>query len=349
MMELGRKKMKRNLDETRFLTCVGMGLIALDVIYDKSAKRPKFLAGGSCGNVLTILSYLGWKSYPVARLGNDHEGSRILEDMFKWGVNTRFVERDSDINSPRIIERIIPGKKSRHKFYIKCDHGKWLPRRRLVLPKSLDDIIEDIPLTNVFYFDRASPSALILAHTLKLKGALIVFEPSKFLHNNVFLDCLKVAHVVKHCSDQAKETKESGVEIPLEIQTEGKLGLRFKLMNGDWKYMEAFSVPNLVDAAGSGDWLTAGIISELVQKGTWRFSERKLKYALDYGQALASINCNFVGARGTMYNLSRRTLTSLVNKILIEKELSDFKNIPSMKTKLTSPLTSKCKVCLCNN
>lgn len=83
--------MKRDLVETRFPTCVGMGLIALDAIYAESSKRPRFLAGGSCGNVLTILSYLGWKSYPIARLGNDHEGSRILEDMMKWGVNTKFV------------------------------------------------------------------------------------------------------------------------------------------------------------------------------------------------------------------------------------------------------------------
>jgi fructokinase len=75
--------------------CMGSGLVALDVIYEKAKNNPKFLAGGSCGNVLTILSYFGWNSYPVARLGNDQEGNRIMEDMKRWNVKTDFVELDS--------------------------------------------------------------------------------------------------------------------------------------------------------------------------------------------------------------------------------------------------------------
>jgi len=90
--------------------CLGSGLIALDVIYDNKKTKPNFLAGGSCGNVLTILSYLDWQSYPIARLGNDPEGKRIIEDMKKWKVNTKFIEQESGTHSPRIIERIFPRK-----------------------------------------------------------------------------------------------------------------------------------------------------------------------------------------------------------------------------------------------
>src|SRR5574338_493961 len=86
-------------------SCVGAGLVALDVIFNGDPNNPKFLAGGSCCNVLTILSYLGWRSFPVARLVNDVKGSRIIEDMKKWVVNTKFVEKDSKISSPRIIEK----------------------------------------------------------------------------------------------------------------------------------------------------------------------------------------------------------------------------------------------------
>ena len=47
----------------------GMGLVALDmVITEPSDREPRFFAGGTCGNVLTILSYLGWAATPVARL-----------------------------------------------------------------------------------------------------------------------------------------------------------------------------------------------------------------------------------------------------------------------------------------
>ena len=40
---------------------VGTGLVALDVVINSDVHRPPRLwAGGTCGNVLTILSYLGW-------------------------------------------------------------------------------------------------------------------------------------------------------------------------------------------------------------------------------------------------------------------------------------------------
>ena len=60
--------------------------------------------------------------------------------------------------------------------------------------------------------------------------------------------------------------------------------------------MNAFPVTNLVDAAGSGDWLTAGIIQFIGQNTLKTPSQKKLEYALRFGQALASLNCNFVGA-----------------------------------------------------
>ena len=54
--------------------CLGSGLIALDVIYDGRGSDPFFLAGGSCCNVLVILSYLGWDSFPLVRLGAESRG-----------------------------------------------------------------------------------------------------------------------------------------------------------------------------------------------------------------------------------------------------------------------------------
>ena len=125
--------------------CVGSGLVALDVIYKNNESKPKFLAGGSCGNVLTILSYFGWKSYPVIRLGTDPEGKRIIEDMKRWGIKTKFIEQESEIHTPRIIERVFSGKKPKHRFYIKCEHGNWLPRRRAYLLKVLEQIQDKLP------------------------------------------------------------------------------------------------------------------------------------------------------------------------------------------------------------
>ena len=67
-----------------------------------------------------------------------------------------------------------------HRFYLKYDHGNWLPRRRPFLLKTLETIQDKIPASNVFYFDRASPSALELARNLKKQGSIIFLDPSLY-------------------------------------------------------------------------------------------------------------------------------------------------------------------------
>ena len=333
--------------------CLGSGLVALDAIYNNENGNPQFFAGGSCCNVLTVLSYLGWSSFPMARLGKDPEGDRIIEDMKRWRVKTKFVEQDPKIPSPRIIERVFDGRRPHHRFYLKCAHGSWLPRRRPFLLKSLESIQDKMPKSDVFYFDRASPSALKTAKILKKQGAVIVFEPPRLLHGDVFARCLKIADIVKHCYRQSHKDTQPDVKIPLEIQTKGADGLRYRaefLGYEDWKEMEAFPVLNLVDAAGSGDWLTAGLIHALEKSGTKHTPTiKKLESSLKFGQALASLNCSFTGARGMMYSLKRSHLLSLARKTIADNK-SPAAVIPAnLEAGLTTSLSSKCKVCLCSN
>jgi len=333
--------------------CLGSGLVALDVIYKDTKTKPNFLAGGSCGNVLTILSFFGWDSYPIARLGSDNEGKRVIEDMKKWGVKIKFIEQDSRIHSPRIIERIFNDKKPKHRFYLKCEHGNWLPDRKSFLLKSVETIQNNLPQSNVFYFDRASPSALEIAKIMKKQNTIIFFEPPKFLHDDLFFKCLQISDVVKHCYNQSEDTQQSGIDIPLEIQTKGEEGLRYKakfLGHKTWKEMVAYPVYNLVDEAGSGDWLTAGLIHVLCRhKSKQAPSEKKLESALKFGQAMAAINCYYVGARGIMYNISKRQLFSLSDKIINGEEISKIiQKIHTRGINTKSKLTTKCKVCICD-
>lgn len=334
--------------------CVGSGLVALDVIYKDNTKQPKFLAGGSCSNVLTILSYMEWDSYPIARLGNDAEGKRIIEDMKKWKVKTKFIQTESGTDSPRIIERIFGGKNPKHRFYMKCEHGNWLPRRKSVLLKSMENIRNKIPKSNVFYFDRATPSAYEIAVHLKKNGTIIMFEPPKFLQDDkVFLKCIKIADIVKHCYDQANDTEQSGANIPLEIQTKGEEGLQYKakfLKHKSWKKLSAIPTQDLVDAAGSGDWLSAGFIHMLRNyKHLGKITEEKLEHALNFGQTLASLNCHYVGARGIMYHLTKEELFKIATKKMKNKEKPIEITSHLRKAKLASKVASECKVCLCTS
>ena len=50
----------------------GTGLIALDLVIGPDPESPvRSWAGGTCGNVLSILSFLGWDAYPIARMNGD--------------------------------------------------------------------------------------------------------------------------------------------------------------------------------------------------------------------------------------------------------------------------------------
>ena len=329
--------------------CLGSGLVTLDMIYDNESKDPMFFAGGTCCNVLTILAYLGWDSFPLARLGMDPEGDRIVDDMERWGVRTEFVERDLKIHTPRIIERIYGGNKPYHRFHLKCEHGFWLPQRKVLLLKRLQSILGILPRPDVFYFDRADPAALRAAATFKEQGSIIMFEPPRMRSSRVFTQCLELADIVKYGYMPAGQTEHLAADVPLEIQTRGAKGLRYRsgfLDNKDWAEMEAISTPRLADAAGSGDWLTAGLLYTLQRTGPGLpSSEKKLLYALRFGQALASINCGFVGARGAMYSLTKPHLLSIANNAASG---SGIPHIISSKSGIeTSSLSTGCKTCFC--
>ena len=84
----------------------GTGLVALDVVINvNSEETPGLFAGGSCGNVLTILSYLGWSSSPISRLRSGPAADRVVSDLKSWNVGTKFVTLEEDGSTPIIIQR----------------------------------------------------------------------------------------------------------------------------------------------------------------------------------------------------------------------------------------------------
>ena len=327
--------------------CVGSGLVTLDVICGEGGGRPGFFAGGSCGNVLTILSYLGWDSYPIARLGDDPEGDRIVEDMGRWGARTDFVGRERGSPSPRIIERIAPRGRAGHTFHFECEHGKRLPRRMPCTIKSAGAALSDIPDAGVFYFDRADRGALALARGMKEKGAVVFFEPPRFKDGGDFAECLRIADVVKRCGGPGGI--EPGTGAPLEIQTMGEGGLAYRTNsagNGSWRRMDAFPVRRTVDAAGSGDWLSAGLIHRLFGGGSRAIpAPDKIEEALRWGSALASINCNFAGARGAMYRLSKKEIFRLAGLVVRSRNAAEIKGAPGELQ--PHGRSRECRICLC--
>lgn len=331
-------------------TCLGSGLVVLDVIFRAGSDEPEFLAGGSCCNVLTILSYFGWRSFPFARLGGDIEGDRIVEDMRTWGVQDRFIVRERGARSPRIIQRIRAGRNPGHSFSFRCSHGRRLPSPRPLRLDSLGGMEDRIPPARVFYFDRAAPSSLALARRQKKLGSLVVFEPPRILSGTIFKECLEVADVLKYCRGSVRE--DGGrARPPLEIQTSGKAGLRYRsgmLSQTEWTELPAFGVDGLIDAAGSGDWLTAGLIQELARNGALRgATDRILRDALRFGQCLAALNCLCSGARGLMCRVPPEQVRALASEIISGRDVRQaLEGVPAAAGR-GAGMSSGCRVCLC--
>lgn len=312
---------------------LGAGLVALDVIVNGSPDTPaKLCAGGSCGNVLSILSFLGWESKPIARLSDNEASKNLVNDFLQFDVNTSLLSESSDGSTPVIIHRILKDKDGnpKHKFEFKVPGtGAWLPQYKPVLKMAVQRIVELQPITNVFYFDRVSPSTLDLVRYYKEKGALIVFEPSSLKLDKSFNEALSLANIVKFSNDRIPEYSDvhSSPKADLEIETLGKDGLRYRLKSSDsndWIIINAFKLDHILDSAGAGDWCTAGIINKLGYNGIQSLQEssvEEIHKALNIGQALGALNCLFFGARGMMYNLDLDVIEKYVNELIRNKSL----------------------------
>lgn len=319
--------------------CIGAGLVALDVVINGNPKIPlKLYAGGSCGNVLTILSSFQWIVYPVARLKNNNASKQLLSDLNDWKVNTSLITLTPDGSTPIIIQRIKKDKNgnSVHSFQFKNpDNGEWLPSYKPVLGSEVHSITQKSPIPNVFFFDRVNRSSIELAKYYKEKGAVIFFEPSSVSENKQFEECLNIADIIKFSDERIKNYASlyPNQRVPLEIETLGKEGLRYRfshqLLSKKWTTLSSYQISYVVDAAGSGDWVSAGIISKIANtgsKGFYSCKDETIIKALKYGQALGALNCFFDGARGLMYSLTQKQIYTLIKKIQSSKTPLTFIN-----------------------
>lgn len=302
---------------------LGVGLIALDVIVSDGL-RPRYLAGGTCGNVLTILAFLGWKAIPVSRSGRDRQAGVVRADLDQWGVDLSLFSLSPTAKTPIIIHRIRkdPAGIPYHTFSWHCPGcGRRLPGFQAVPIKSIEPANPQLKHSQVLFIDRVSPSSVALARRAAEERVIVFFEPPSISDDRNFRALLDCASILKYSHDRIDEIETSGPRLLLELQTLGRGGLRFRTrlgsFGGGWHHLEAHPLTQLVDSAGAGDWLTAGLIASTCRDGHERFSKltrKGLLSALSLGQALASWNCGFSGARGGMYSDRLSEIRDLVKQ-----------------------------------
>ena len=310
---------------------VGTGLIALDVVIGPDPETPvRSWAGGTCGNVLSILAYLGWDAYPVARMNGDVASERVRADMARWGVHLDWTTCAPTTHTPMIVQEIRRRRDGRsgHRFSWSCPNcGKWLPAFKAITVDAVERVKPALVDASVFFLDRLSRATLTLAAEASARGAVVVFEPSGKSTDKLMAEATALAHVVKYADHRLagiRGVMASGAAVLLEVQTLGDQGLRYRHRLGGrvsrWMHLKAIRAPRVADTCGAGDWCTAGLIAKAAtggQEGLHRAGALGVRAGLRYGQALAAWNCGFEGARGGMYAVSRQAFESQIADLLI--------------------------------
>lgn len=332
------KYLNINKKRTSKAVCFGAGLVALDVIMNGNPNtEPRFLAGGSCGNVMTILSFLGWKGFPIARLTNSTSTQLLFEDLKAHNVNLDLITQTDDGSTPVIIHRILKDSENnpKHRYEFRIPKTNiWFPSYKPVLSKKVEEITSFPIIPKVFYMDRVSRSTIDLATHYKEKGSLVFFEPSSISDEKQFKECLAVTDILKFSNDRLPEYKNlfPTRQVAIEIETLGTNGLLYRSSKNkgiDWRFMPAIHIENAVDTAGAGDWCSAAIVHALFenfdQSVLKEMTITKLEQAITFGQFLSALNCKFYGARGLMYNLDYQDVKKLFNVYCQTKQIETNK------------------------
>jgi hypothetical protein len=122
---------------------------------------------------------------------------------------------------------------------------------------------------------------------------------------------LQLCDVLKYSAQRARSFSEllRDHKAYLEIETLGEDGLRFRTRRSfaSWHAIAAYEV-RIKDTAGSGDWTSVGLMSEMLSGGKRaleKCTKQDISSCLERAQAIAALNCQFEGPRGAMYQLSK--------------------------------------------
>ncbi len=336
---------------------LGTGLVCLDIIKETDSVR--YFNGGSCGNVTSALSFLGWNASVITGCYSDEAGKILNTNLISTGVKQIETGRYPS-EAPRIIEELFSrdGICNEHKFVFTCSEcGQKLPTVKLLNESCAKSLSNKTGNFNVLYSDRCSPGIHYLRKIFRERGDWTVYEPNSARNIGSFLDNALDSHIVKFSNERipfniAERLRDLAdkSKLVLIVHTFGKNGLYFCFRKRNnrmskWTHLDPQPVPRLIDVSGAGDWCTTGLLIGLVgnnRKYRHWLTRKEVISALQYGQALAAISCSFIGGQGLIYVDGNE---KDVNKIFKHIKKSNVKKIKpaSLPMETTKGL---CQICL---
>ena len=312
---------------------LGAGFSCVDII--NCGNVPKISLGGTAANVITVLARFGLETQ---FLTSEYCGE--LGEWYKNALQIRNIEPIYFQKSKKRISTVLEEINTfngDHRFKTLCPvcGHKFV---NVILPPSekINQIEKMMKSMNLFFYDRFSSGIKLLAD-VNLDG-WNVYEPNSFrMYENLLNGC-KVADIIKFseeripdkiCQCLLKDLKTSRTK--LVIVSLGRKGVKFSCKKGEcwgaWQYLPGIECKKVVDAAGAGDWLTAGFLYKLIlefphqQEVVNDMVNEKLQFA----QRLAAAACNYIGAQGILTDPTGvALLNSITNLSLEEIEDSEF-------------------------
>jgi sugar/nucleoside kinase (ribokinase family) len=297
--------------EGKKLTCLGVGTFPLDNLQEKNGKDVKTIyqhVGGTCGNVMSILAWMGWHTLPAARLDDSEAGLLIKADLESYGCDTRLVSNTPDGGTTilDIIHKTGRDGKPKTAYMAHSPRGGRFVNHRfwtLKQAQALFDSLEEMP--DVFFFDRCAPGNILLAQLFHERGVLVYYEPNEPVDRN-FLRAVAASDIVKFSNEKHPDVSfTEGFTDKLFIQTLNEKGLRFKLRAEGWITIPPEHNPHAVDGEGAGDWTTSAFINEMGHHHMLTFDRIHLPntwHCLQEAQRVASESVSYIGAKGLIHH-----------------------------------------------
>ena len=301
-------------------TCLLSGNFALDTIVTRTypndfilGRRNPFVetvvtecVGNTCGNVATILPYLGVQTFPIGHFDLSEQGLQIKNDLQRYGADIRFVE-----NSENGGTTLLRCTHKRDKMtgehttsFRATSPGSRYPKRRFIhvsgeAPAFMESL-DFVP--DVFFFDAAEAGLRYLAGELRKRGTLVYFEPESDADRKKFLKAIDVSDIVKFSHEKVSDL--SFIEQyhnKLFIRTLGAEGLEFNLCGQGWVRVASFPNDNVVDWEGAGDWTTSQFIACLCERDILSVAKMTIdsvKECLEIACETASRSVSYLGSKG---------------------------------------------------
>lgn len=268
-----------------------IGYLVLDVVSGDGAAQVRS-AGGTSGNVAANLAWLGVDVGVVGRIGNDVASEFVVGDLRSQGVGIRYLHRDPSVETPVLIHRYDQRGAPQYLKTCPTCGRRFAPYR----PPTVEQAAEAFYTTpSVMFADRASLATITAMEAMRDRGGVVFFEPNGPGRPHLTKKAVELANILKISEERRPSLDQILFEIPdqIRIVTMGSRGLRYREARGGWNQLDAFPVRSLVDSGGAGDWVSAGLIKNIVDN-----RQNDIRQGLRFGQALAALSCSYPGARG---------------------------------------------------